>query len=277
MRLAVFGSPVIQSLSPRIHGLFAVQFGLRIDYRAIEATPETFPGLVTELAEGGGRGCNITAPLKHEAWKLSGRCSESAARARAANTLVFEDAKAPGSANWYADSTDGAGLVNDLESQYECQLHGSRVCLMGAGGAASSVLGALLNRQPEAVFVANRTLQRAEELAKSHSGLGEVDFGSLEDLDSVPPFNLIINATSAGHRGSAVRLSTNWFTEQGFCYDMNYSAAAKPLQEWCSARGIAYSDGLGMLVGQAALSFNLWTGHSPDTRPVMKTLRQETE
>ncbi len=95
MKLAVFGKPVVHSLSPRIHNLFAAQCGLEIDYRAIEATPESFPRQVAELVRAGGRGCNITVPLKHEAWKLAGRCSESAARARAANTLVFQGANEP--------------------------------------------------------------------------------------------------------------------------------------------------------------------------------------
>ena len=268
MRLAVFGKPVIHSLSPRIHGLFADQCGLKIEYRAIEATPETFPRRVTELAESGGRGCNITAPLKHEAWKLAKRCSESASRARAANTLVFDE---PG--DIYADSTDGMGLVNDLNSMPGCRLRGARICLLGAGGAAASVLGAILGAQPLIVFIANRTRSRAMELARSHSGLGNLDFGTPADLGAVEPFDLIINATSLGHKGDTVALSPAWFTGRGFCYDMNYADAARPLQAWCSKEGIPYSDGLGMLVSQAALSFSLWTGQTPDTARVLEELR----
>ena len=268
MRLAVFGKPVIHSLSPRIHGLFADQCGLKIEYRAIEATPETFPGLVAGLAQSGGRGCNITAPLKHEAWKLAGRCSESASRARAANTLVFD-----GPGNFYADSTDGMGLVNDLNSLPGCRLSGARICLLGAGGAAASVLGALLGVRPAIVYIANRTRSRAVELARSHSGLGKLDFGTPADLDTVAPFDLIINATSLGHGGDAPALSPAWFTSRGFCYDMNYADAARPLQALCRKEGIPYSDGLGMLVGQAALSFSLWTGQTPDTASVLEELR----
>lgn len=268
MRLAVFGKPVIHSLSPRIHGLFADQCGLNIDYRAIEATPANFPGLVAGLAESGGRGCNITAPLKHEAWKLAGRCSESASLAHAANTLVFDG---PGSI--YADSTDGMGLVNDLNSLPGCRLRGARICLLGAGGAAASVLGALLGSQPEIVYIANRTRSRAMELARSHSGLGELDFGTPADLDTAAPFDLIINATSLGHGGEATALSPAWFTAQGFCYDMNYGDAARPLQALCKKECVPYSDGLGMLVSQAALSFSLWTGQTPDTIRVLQELR----
>lgn len=268
IKLAVFGKPVIHSLSPRIHNLFADQCGLQVDYQAIEATPESFPALVAELAGNGGRGCNITAPLKQDAWKLAGRSSESASRARAANTLVFED-----STTWYADSTDGEGLVNHLRSIPGCRLHGARLCLLGAGGAAASVLGALLGMEPESVFIANRTKDRATELAQSHSDLGTVDTGTPEDLASQPPFDMLINATSLGHGGGAPRLSPEWLTPGGFCYDMNYASAAEPLRQLCRKKGIRYSDGLGMLVGQAALSFTLWTGQAPDTAEVMKILR----
>ncbi len=276
MKLAVFGKPVTQSLSPRIHGLFADQCGLKIDYRAIEATPGTFPQLVAELAGNGGRGCNITVPLKHDAWKLAGRCSESALRARAANTLVFDDAGGSRPEDWYADSTDGEGLVDDLSATPGCRLRGARICLIGAGGAAASVLGALLKTRPEITYVANRTVDRAKELVQSHAGLGTLDFGTPADLDSVPPFDLIINATSLGHGGEAARLARSWFTTGGICYDMNYGAAAEPLRALCRKNGIPYSDGLGMLVGQAALSFRLWTGQTPDTSAVLQRLRQET-
>lgn len=268
LKLAVFGKPVTQSLSPRIHRLFAAQCGLNIDYQAIEATRESFPGLVTRLAKSGGRGCNITVPLKREAWKLAGRCSESAARAQAANTLVFDG-------SWYADSTDGPGLVNDLKSLPGCQLKGARLCLAGAGGAAASVLGALLDSQPEFVFIANRTRDRAMQLARTHARFGSVEYGTFDELENSAPFDVLINATSMGHEGGTIRLSPTWFKAQGFCYDMNYSAAAKPLRDCCREKAIRYVDGLGMLVRQAALSFTLWTGQSPDAAAVLQTLRDE--
>jgi shikimate dehydrogenase len=272
LKFAVFGNPVTHSLSPRIHRLFAEQCGLEVDYRAIEATTATFPTLVAELAASGGRGCNVTVPLKHEAWKLAARSSESAARAKAANTLVFHD-----SGSWYADSTDGKGLVNHLETLPGCRLRGSRLCLVGAGGAVASVLGALLEAEPKIVFIANRTRERADELVESHSGLGEMATGALEDLDSLEPFDLIINATSLGHSGGAPALEEKWFGAGGLCYDMNYGDAAEPLRRLCRKHRIRYSDGLGMLVGQAALSFKLWTGLSPDSRAVLASLRTPDE
>lgn len=268
IRLALFGNPVSRSLSPRIHGLFAAQCGLRVDYRAIEATAATFPEQVNRLAREGGRGCNITVPLKHEAWKLAAQCSESARRASAANTLVFRD-----ETDWFADSTDGMGLVGDLGKQPGVSLARARICLLGAGGAAASVLGALLQAGPELVYIANRTRDRAKLLADSHGGLGQVDYGTPDELDTLPPFDLLINATSLGHQGQAARISAGWLVDEGFCYDMNYGEASLPLKALCEREHIPYSDGLGMLVGQAALSFELWTGREPDTSAVLQTLR----
>ncbi len=268
IKLAVFGQPVAHSLSPRIHGLFADQCGLEVNYRAIEATPESFPGLVAELAGSGGRGCNIPVPLKRDAWKLAGRCSENAERAQAANTLVFR-----GVNDWYADSTDGMGLVNDLQSIPGCSLSGARLCLLGAGGAAASVLGALLRSAPASVLIANRTKDRALVLARAHSDLGKIDICRPAELGSMAPFDLIINATSLGHGGAALELSSAWLKPDGFCYDMNYGMAAEPLRHLCLQNSIRYSDGLGMLVSQAALSFKLWTDQAPDPAEVLARLR----
>lgn len=268
IRLAVFGSPVAQSLSPAIHRRFAEQCGLNVDYRAIEATSESFPELTRTLAMQDGRGCNITAPFKNAAWKLANRCSDSATRARAANTLVFESVD-----QWYADSTDGRGLVNDLLSIPSPEMAASRICLMGAGGAAASVLAALLQTRPETVVVANRSIDRADLLAESHSDLGTVDVCTPANLQSEAPFDLIINATSLGHSGQAPAMMNAWLNPGGLCYDMNYGAAAEPLRRECMDKGIRYSDGLGMLVEQAALSFRLWTGKNPDASEVLDQLR----
>ena len=142
IRLAVFGQPVAQSLSPRIHRLVAGQAGLEVDYTAIEATPETFAAKVGELAARDARGCNITLPFKYDAWRLAASCSEEASRAEAANTLVFTE---PG---WFADNTDGGGLVDDLEIKLGFELQGKRLCLLGAGGAARGERASELRRPP---------------------------------------------------------------------------------------------------------------------------------
>lgn len=272
IRLAVFGSPVRQSRSPAIHSLFAQQCGLDVDYQAIEATVENFAGLVRALAARGGLGCNITAPFKHQAWQLAQRDSSSARRARAANTLVFESAD-----DWYADNTDGRGLVQDLSANLGRQIRDSRICIIGAGGAAAGILGDLLAQEPDSITIANRTVERARELQQTFNTdltAPAVSAISLDDLGSAAAFELVINATSLGHQTRHPGLPENIFLPGSLCYDLNYSAAAEPLRAFCGEKGISYEDGLGMLVEQAALSFQLWTHHKPETTPVLEALRR---
>lgn len=268
IRLAVFGQPVARSLSPRIHARFAAQFGLRVEYIAIEATPETFGARVRQLADAGGRGCNVTVPFKHRAWQLAARRSEASNRAEAANTLSFE------AEGWRAENTDGGGLVAALEEQERFPLRGRRIALLGAGGAAAGVLAALLERRPQRVTIANRTLEKAIALAGRHADLGTADSCMPADLVEKGPFDLVVNATSQGHGGSAPALPPEIFAAEALCYDMNYGAASGPLAAHCGRLGVRFADGLSMLVGQAALSFEIWTGRTPETGVVLADLRR---
>jgi shikimate dehydrogenase len=267
IRLAVFGRPVAQSLSPRIHALFAAQFELAVEYTAIEPEPDAFEDEVRRFAAGSALGCNVTLPFKQRAWRLAGRPSEAADLAQAANTLTFD------AAGWRADNTDGGGLVRALEEHEGCPLHGRRVALLGAGGAAAGVLSALLRAGADSVTIANRTVERAERLAARHADLGRVAACSPQALAGQAPFELVVNATSGGHGGAAPTLSAGLFAPGALCYDMNYGAAAQPLALRCRELGLRYADGLSMLVGQAALAFGIWTGKAPSTNPVLEALR----
>ena len=264
--------------------MFAEQCGLEVDYRAIEATAESFAGLLQALAAQGGRGCNVTVPLKRHAWQLAQRSSHSAQRAQAANTLVFESDNV-----WYADNTDGRGLVQDLAGNLGQEISGARICIIGAGGATAGILGDLLLQNPACITIANRTLERAQELQHTFSAAmptqveetsnpatypdSEISAISLDDLGSAAEFDLVINATSLGHETRHPGLPETIFLPGSMCYDLNYGAASEPLRAFCGAKGINYEDGLGMLVEQAALSFQLWTNFKPDTTPVLQALR----
>ena len=272
IRLAVFGKPVAHSLSPAIHRQFAQQCGLAIDYRAIEAGPAELVHKLNELIGAGGRGCNITVPLKHQAWQFANRSGPSAERAQAANTLVFE-----GPDDCFADNTDGRGLLRDLGRHLAAPLPDQRILIVGAGGAAAGIAGDLLEQDPAEVVIANRNYERADTLARRFAAMGRLSACALDRLETKGPFDIVINATSLGHSGLAPDLPVALFKPGGLCYDLNYGPAANPLRKWCEQLGIRYQDGLGMLVEQAAVSFVLWTGKRPDSEAVLQSLRQKAQ
>ncbi len=268
IRLAILGYPVAQSMSPLIHPRFGAQFGLEIEYRAIESSPQEFPRQLQQLAAEGLRGCNITVPLKQAACAAATELSAAAEQAQAANTLLFHSAN-----DWYGTNTDGAGLLRDLLRLLPDGLAGKRVLVIGAGGAAAGIIAPLLQQSPAELLIANRNEVKAEELAGRFASLGVVKACALTGLQHQEPFDLLLNATSLGHQGLAPEIPDNCFSESGLCYDLNYGAAGLPWRAVCAQRGMRFSDGLGMLVEQAALAFELWTGQTPATAPVQEFLR----
>lgn len=267
--LAVFGQPVHHSLSPQIHLAFARQAGLAVAYRAIEVAPGGLAEALDALAARGGVGCNITMPLKHEARALAHTRSERVELAEAANTLLRDGA------HWYADNTDGTGLVGDLR-RGGLDPAGKKVALLGAGGAAAGVCAALLDAGPSEVRIYNRTLDRALALAERHQALGPVTADGMDRL-AEEPFDLVLNATALGHSGGHPPLRPELFSPGGALYDLNYGRAAEPLEHWALEAGVAYRSGLGMLVGQAAESFRLWTGFEPEPAPVLEELSRSAD
>jgi len=272
IRLAVFGTPVKHSLSPSIHRQFGQQCGIGIDYQAIETAAGDLGRNAAALADAGAAGCNVTIPLKHEAWELAQERSPAAERAQAANTLVFR-----GPHDWLADNTDGRGLLSDLA---RCLAHGqgrplsgSRILIAGAGGAVAGILGDLLDQEPATIVISNRNPGRAADLVRRFDSLGNVSSCAADALADQGEFDLVINATPLGHTGHIPDLPPSLFSSGGFCYDLNYGQAASLLRTHCAARGIDYQDGLGMLVEQAAVSFALWTGSRPETEAVLQRLR----
>lgn len=263
-RYAVFGSPIAHSQSPRIHAAFAKQCGIAMDYVAIEAGPADF---AAKIAASGVHGANITLPLKEDAFTLCRETSERARRAGAVNTLIREGD------GWRGDNTDGRGLVRDLTERHGLDLRERRVLLLGAGGAARGVAPALLDAGVHALFVANRTAARAEALVDALGEPARVHARSLEDLDRLGEFDLLINATSATRSGALPPLPMALAGLRSTAVDLSYGEAAVPFLAWARAAGCSHAvDGLGMLVEQAAESFLLWHGVRPETGPVYAAL-----
>ncbi len=269
-RYAVFGHPVSHSLSPRIHAAFAAQAGIALDYTAIDAPPERFASMLEEFAGAGGRGGNVTLPLKETAFALCSQVSERARMAGAVNTLVRNDGQ------WHGDNTDGAGLVRDLTGRHALDLRGRRTLLLGAGGAARGVAPALLEAGILELVVVNRTPQRADALVDALGQPARVASRYWDDLSNQGDFELIINATSAGREGESAGFSAPFtlVNSRTLAVDLNYGPVAVPFLAWARAgRCHKVVDGLGMLVEQAAESFQLWHGVRPDTGPVYESLR----
>ena len=266
-RYAVIGYPVMHSLSPVIHAGFAAQTGKEIHYEQLNVPAADFEAAVQDFQQAGGCGLNVTVPHKEAALGLAGEVMPQARTAGAANWLAFrEDVIVAG-------NTDGSGLVCDLTEAQGLDLSGMRILLLGAGGAARGILGPLLGCAPKHLTVANRTLERAHALVQAHGLPGNLEACGLEDLGEAS-FDLILNATAAELSTSPMNLPPSILeAESTVCYDLMYGADTA-FMAWAKQAGCArVCDGLGMLVEQAAESFELWHGIRPDTTPVRERLR----
>ena len=269
---AVIGHPVAHSLSPRIHATFARQTGIALDYVALDVLPDALPAALADFAARGGNGANITLPHKAAAAALCARLSERAQRAGAVNTLIRDGA------GWLGDNTDGVGLVRDLTERHGQDLRGRRVLLLGSGGAARGVAPALLDAGIADLFIVNRTPERADALADALGQPGRVHPRYFRDLDSIGSFDLIVNATSAGRGTALPSLPNSLIAPRCDAVDLSYGEAAVGFLAWARACGAdLLIDGLGMLVEQAAESFQCWHGVRPVTDEVYATLREHND
>lgn len=278
-RYAVLGHPVHHSLSPVIHAAFATQTAQHLTYEAIDVLPENLESTLTRLPTAGYRGVNVTVPHKERAWthaQQHGMLSERAALAGAVNTLAWRDDGLLG------DNTDGQGLLNDLQQRHGLNLRDKKILLLGAGGATRGVVLPLLAAQPASLTIANRTVPKAEALAQlftTHARQARLNGCGLEALDRIADtqgaFDLVINATSASLGGETIALPAGTLADDGLAYDMMYGKELTPFLAAQKAAGIRrLADGLGMLVEQAAVAFQLWRGILPETQPVYDALRE---
>ena len=279
-QFAIFGHPVAHSLSQRIHTAFAQQSGIAMDYVAIDAAPAAFAQMLQKFADDGGAGANITVPHKTVAVALCSSLSARAQRAGAVNTLLRDGG------SWRGDNTDGAGLVRDLTNRHSHDLRERRTLLLGAGGAAAGIAPALLDAGIRELMIVNRTPERADALADAQNDPARVHTRYWKDLRTLGNFDLIINATSAARGSSsipagssstatALALPFSLAYPNTLAVDLGYGDAAIDFLAWARSAGCSDAiDGLGMLVEQAAESFELWHGVRPQTDPVYALLRE---
>lgn len=268
-RYGVMGNPIAHSKSPRIHMLFAAQTHQHLRYEAILVPLDGFAAAVARFQDAGGKGLNVTVPFKREAWEYVERRSPRAEIAGAVNTIVMDP-----DGSRLGDNTDGVGLVRDLTANHQVGLAGCRLLVLGAGGAVRGVLQPLIEQQPAQIIIANRTVARAEELAEHFAGAVPVRACGFDALAG-HTFDVVINGTAASLQGQLPPLPDGILAAGSCCYDMMYGDRPTAFMEWGRAQGAAHwLDGLGMLVEQAAESFQLWRGVRPQTAPVIAALRR---
>ncbi|KVD37988.1 shikimate dehydrogenase [Burkholderia ubonensis] len=267
---AVIGNPIGHTKSPLIHGLFAQETRQDISYTAIEGPIEpagAFAAVVRAFFEDGGKGINVTAPFKLDAFAMSDERSERAMLAGAANALKFDGGRI------LADNFDGIGLVRDIEANLHLPMAGKRVLVLGAGGAARGALLPFLEAAPAELVIANRDVDKARALAAQVAGRGSVVAVSYADLARMGRFDLVVNATSASLTGDLPPVPPSVFSPAGTAYELAYGKRLTPFLRLAKNAGVhGIADGVGMLVEQAAEAFAWWRGVRPETSLVIDRL-----
>lgn len=257
---AVMGNPVEHSKSPAIHTTFAAQTRQSLEYTKLHVETDNFEQAVTTFFENNGKGLNITVPFKERAWQLAVKRSQEAELAGAVNTLFLDSA---GVLNGY--NTDGIGLVRDILQNHHGVLKEKTILIIGAGGASKGILLPLLRENPAELCIANRTVEKALQLALRFSEYGLVRACGFPEL-SGQHFDWVINASSASLEGALPPLPEDILNSGAWCYDLMYAKEETIFCQWAKQFGAEKSlDGLGMLIEQAAESFYLWRGVRPET------------
>jgi shikimate dehydrogenase len=268
-RYAVIGYPVAHSWSPFIHGMFAKQTGQALSYTRMEVAPAELNDKVDAFFASGGKGLNVTLPHKQAACLLARQRTPRAEIAGAVNTLVA------GPDGLFGDNTDGVGLIRDLTSNLGFAIANTRILLLGAGGASRGILGAVLGGAPEYLEIANRTEDRAAELAGEFQTLGNIRGCGFTAITPTGTFDLVLNATSASLQDTIPPIPPGVIGPSTLCYDMAYGKGDTAFTRWSKSAGAGRAEtGWGMLVEQAAESFELWRGIRPETKPVLAAVKK---
>lgn len=270
-RYRVVGNPIAHSKSPEIHALFAKQTDQLISYDKHLVELEHFAEEAHAFFSSGGKGMNITVPFKEDAYKFADALTQRAKLAGAVNTLALQS-----DGSILGDNTDGQGIVWDITERLGWQLKDKNILVLGAGGAVKGVLYMLQQQQPNNIVVANRTILKANAIAEQFASFGDISARGFESVSEMNGFDIIINGTSASLGGQLPNIKPDIFNRVSGAYDMVYSDSDTPFLRWASENGAKQtSDGLGMLIGQAAESFFIWRNIAPNTQAVYTEFRGE--
>lgn len=263
----VIGDPISHSQSPSIHKFFAKQLGQNINYKAYHVPADKLESFIIEFQNKGGKGLNITLPHKTSVLNCTDEISSRAMEAGAINTLIINDKKIIG------DNTDGIGLINDLEINFNQPLENKRVLVLGAGGAALGILNPLLKRKPKLILVANRSASKTKIITSKFKLNSTLDACGINDLESNQTFDIIINATSIGVTKQSINFPSFIISEDTICYDLSYSYEPTLFMQWSMENKAKLAiQGWGMLIEQAAASYFLWRNKKPNTSTLLEQL-----
>jgi shikimate dehydrogenase len=262
----LIGWPAAHSRSPIIHKYWLKTFGIDGDYRIEAVQPADFASFIARLAEHGYTGANVTIPHKDQALALS-EADDRARAVGAANTLWLDGGKLR------ATNTDVEGFINNLDAAspgWDARTHEALV--LGAGGAARAVLFGLLERGVKTIHLVNRTLPRAEGLARQFgAAIKPATWDRVANL--LPRANLLVNTTSLGMKGQPpLTIDVKLLPSTALVADIVYVPLDTPLLTDARQRNLATADGLGMLLHQAVRGFSLWFGRTPQVTPELRAL-----
>lgn len=267
LKLGVVGDPIEHSLSPFIHSRFSRNENVNINYLAYKVSDDDFDNFIKDFFQDKqARGLNITLPHKKRAVNIDGRVSEEAKYINAVNTIVKEDK------TLYLFSTDGVGFIRDIENK-KFNLKDRNILIIGAGAAVESILYRVAKAEPSKITITNRTTEKADRLIRKFSNMIKIK----SEVDVDQPFDLVINGSSAGLTGEFFPEENIPSTIETHFYDLNYSLTETPFCKWAKEKSENVYDGMGMLVYQAAYSFEKWFNIFPNTDKVINDLEEMRE
>ena len=267
-KYAVVGHPINHSKSPVIHQCFADEFGLNIMYEKIDINPEHFVDKIHVLRNQNYLGLNITLPFKADAFAMCDEVTATSRMTGSVNTLTFIDGKI------YGDTTDGIGIVRDLDAK-KIVIKDSHLAILGAGGASNGVMFDIINAGPKSITLANRTKTKADDMVNKWDSFAKGNGVELRVIElhafDGQGYHLVINGTSSALIDGSSPIADHLFQSETVYYDMTYGVETRFMLN-AKNKGAQYFDGLGMLIGQAAASFSIWHKLQPNLRLAAKAL-----
>mgnify|MGYP001221853447 CR=1 FL=1 len=265
-QFAVIGNPIEHSKSPIIHEIFAKEKHISLYYYKILANHSNFHTVIKNFLNQGGLGLNVTLPFKQLAYDLSDNLSENAKKAMAVNTLTFRNSKI------YGDNTDGSGFIYDIEKNHSQSILNKSILIFGFGGATRGILGPIIDKKPSLITIVNRSEIDKGNLYNQYNCSNILKINSFDSSNSTK-YDLVINATSAGKNNGFTKFPTGYINSDCFCYDLSYSDRETEFINWAKKQGAKkMAQGIGMLIEQAADSFNIWHGIRPNTKNIKEKI-----